>query len=189
MRAVGNRSFSLLSSLIKDSTINLILSVSVSEKEFSIINLQHNSQQLERRDPWELLADSYEEGDSSGDVYSENGRDDDELSTARVEDHESDGTKDERLRNNITEIPQTKGIDAMAGTADEESERDFDDDQMIVMDDHLALMFKDRVKGKKDKGAPSRLAQAASTDGYPRRCTEGSHTFQKPDYGSFGHLR
>lgn len=45
----------------------------------------------------------------------------------------------------------------MAETADEESERDLDDDQMIAMDDELALMFKDRVKGKKDKGALSRL--------------------------------
>jgi hypothetical protein len=50
-------------------------------------------------------------------------------------------------------------------------------------------MFKDLVKGKKDKGALSRLAQAASIEGHPRRSTEGSHTFQKPDYGSFGHFR
>ena len=37
MRVVGNRSFSLLSGAVKDSTINLILSVSVSEKEFSSV--------------------------------------------------------------------------------------------------------------------------------------------------------
>jgi DNA polymerase phi len=37
MRVVGNRSFSLLSSAVKDTTINLILSVSVSEKEFSSV--------------------------------------------------------------------------------------------------------------------------------------------------------
>jgi hypothetical protein len=77
----------------------------------------------------------------------------------------------------------------MAEMADEESERDLDDDQMIAMDDELALMFKDRVKGKKDKGALSRLEQAAGVDGYPRWSTEGSHTFQKSDYGSFGHFR
>lgn len=77
----------------------------------------------------------------------------------------------------------------MAETADEESGRDLDDDQMIAMDDELALMFKDRVKGKKDKGALSRLEQATGVDGYSRWSTEGSHTFQKSDYGSFGHFR
>jgi DNA polymerase phi len=34
MRAIGNRSFSLLSGVVKDSTVDLILSVSVSENEF-----------------------------------------------------------------------------------------------------------------------------------------------------------
>jgi hypothetical protein len=109
------------------------------------------------------------------------------LSSAEVEDRESE-TKDEGLRNNITEISPTKSIGGMAETAEEESERDLDDDQMIAMDDELALMFKDRVKGKKDKGALSHLAQAASVDGHPRRSTEGSYTLQKPDYGSFGHF-
>lgn len=79
------------------------------------------------------------------------------MSSAGVEDRESDETNDEGPGNIITENSQTKGIGAMAETADEESERDLDDDQMIAMDDELALMFKDRVKGKKDKGALSRL--------------------------------
>jgi DNA polymerase phi len=96
------------------------------------------------------------------------------LSSAGVEGRESDETKDEGLRCNITEISQTKGIGGMAESAEEESERDLDDDQMIAMDDELALMFKDRVKGKKDKGGLSHLAQAASVDKDPRRGTEGS---------------
>jgi hypothetical protein len=91
-----------------------------------------------------------------------------------VEDRESDETKDEGLRHNITETSQTKDIGGMAETAEEESERDLDDDQMIAMDDELALMFKDRVKGNKDKGALSYLAQAASVDVHHRRSTEGS---------------
>jgi DNA polymerase phi len=37
MRAVGNQSFSLLSSLVKESTVSLILTVSVSRTEFSIL--------------------------------------------------------------------------------------------------------------------------------------------------------
>ena len=77
----------------------------------------------------------------------------------------------------------------MDETVDEESGMELDDDRMMAMDDELALMFKDRVKKRKDKGVPSRLAQVASVDGYPRRSTERRNTFQKPDYGSFGHLR
>lgn len=44
MRAVGTRSFSLLSGMVKDTTINLILSVSVSTTEFSsILNIIHSN--------------------------------------------------------------------------------------------------------------------------------------------------
>jgi DNA polymerase phi len=111
----------------------------------------------------------------------------DGLSFAGVEGGESDETQNEELTN-ITEIPHTKGIVAMDETADEESERELDDDQMMAMDDELALMFKDRVKGRKDKGVLSCLAQAASFDEYPRWSTERSDAFQKPDYGSFGYL-
>jgi len=149
---------------------------------------QYNSQQLERRDTWELLADSDEEGDKSDDEYSESGGNCDKLSSAGVEGGESDETQDEELTS-ITEILQSKGIVPMDETADEESEGEFDDDQMMAMDDELALMFKDRVKRRKDKGVLSCLAQVASVDGYPRRSTERSDAFQKPDYGSFGHLR
>jgi hypothetical protein len=39
MRAVGNRSFSLLSGVIKDSTTNLILSVSVSGKSSPVFSI------------------------------------------------------------------------------------------------------------------------------------------------------
>lgn len=149
---------------------------------------QYNLQQLERRDTWELLADSNEEGDKSDDEYSENGGNCDKLSSAGVEGGESDETQDEELTS-ITEIHQTKGIVAMDETSDEESGREFDDDQMMAMDDELAFMFKDRVKRRKDKGVLSCLAQVASVDGYLRRSTERSDAFQKPDYGSFGHLR
>jgi hypothetical protein len=111
----------------------------------------------------------------------------DELSFAGVEGGEGDETDDEELTS-TTEIPQKRGIVAMDETADEESERELDDDQMMAMDDELALMFKDRVNRKKDKGVLSCLAQAASSDECPRWSTERSDTFQKPDHGSFGHL-
>lgn len=118
----------------------------------------------------------------------ESDRNSDELSSAGVEDGESDEIQDEELMG-VTEISQKKGIVAMDETADEESESGLDDDRMMAMDDELALMFKDRVKRRKDKGVLSCLAQADSFDGYLRRSTERSNTFQKPDYGSFGHLR
>jgi len=112
------------------------------------------------------------------------------LPSAGVEGGESDESQDEDEElTSITEIPQTNGSVAMGETADEASERELDDDQMMAIDDELALMFKDRVKRRKDKGVLSCLVRAASVDGYPRRSTERSDTFQKPDYGSIGHLR
>jgi hypothetical protein len=147
---------------------------------------QYNLQQLERRDAWELLADS-DEDDKSDDGRLESGGNCDELSLAGVESGKSDETEDEELTS-TTEIPQKRGIVAMDEIADEVSERELDDDQMMAMDDELALMFKDRVNRRKDKGVLSRLAQATSFDECPRRSTKRSDTFQKPDYGSFGHL-
>ena len=149
---------------------------------------QYNSQQLERRDTWELLADSDEESDKNDDGYLDGGGNRDKLSPAEVEAGESDETQDEELTS-TAETSQINGIVATDETADEESEGEFDDDQMMAMDDELALMFKDRVKSKKDKGALTCLAQVACVDGYPRRSTERSDAFQKPHYGSFGHLR
>lgn len=119
---------------------------------------------MERRDTWELLADFDEEGDKSDDAYLESGHDYDELSSAGVEGGESDETQDEELTG-ITETPQKNEIVAMDETADEESERELDDDRMMAMDDELALMFKDRVKRRKDKGVHSCLTQATSVDG------------------------
>jgi hypothetical protein len=44
MRAVGNQSFSLLSGAVKDSTINLILAVSVFAEFLStIVNVPHSN--------------------------------------------------------------------------------------------------------------------------------------------------
>jgi hypothetical protein len=124
----------------------------------------------------------------SDDGYLESGGNCDKLSSPGVEGGEGDETQDEELTS-ITEIPQTEGIVAMDETADEESERELDDNQMMAIDDELALMFRDRVKRRKDKGVFSCFPQAASVDGYPRRSTERSDAFQKPNYGSFGHLR
>lgn len=100
----------------------------------------------------------------SDDGYLETGGNCGQLSSVGVEGGESDETQDEELKS-ITEVPQTEGIVAMDETTDEESERELDDDQMMAMDEELALMFNDRVKRRKDKGVFSCLAQAASVDG------------------------
>jgi len=91
--------------------------------------------------------------------------------------------------NNMAETLQTRSIDATAEATDEESEGDLDDDQMMMMDDQLALMFKDRAREKKSKGVLSRLVRVAHVDVHPRGGTERSHTLQKPHHGSFGHFR
>jgi len=87
--------------------------------------------------------------------YSENGRDAEESTSSGVEDDEGDKAEDEGLRDNIIRASQTKGVDTTAETADEESERDLDDEQMMAMDDQLALIFKDRATRKKGKGEPT----------------------------------
>jgi DNA polymerase phi len=120
---------------------------------------------LERRDPSELLADSDEEANKGDHGYSESGRDDDEPSTG-IEDSESDEEKDEENNEHITEILQTQYLGSTAETTDEGSERDLDDDQMIAMDDKLAIIFRDRAGERKSKGVQSRI-QVASVDEHP----------------------
>ena len=56
----------------------------------------------------------------------------------------------------MTETLQTIYIDATAETADEESEKDLNDDQMMMMDDQLALMFQDRARERRSQGVLSR---------------------------------
>jgi DNA polymerase phi len=93
------------------------------------------------------------------DGYSENDRDDDKSSTS-VEDSESVAANNGEM-NNMSETLQTIYIDATAESAEEESENDLNDDQMMMMDDQLALMFQDRAGERRSKGTPSRLARVA----------------------------
>ena len=73
--------------------------------------------------------------------------------------------------------------------ADEGTEGDLDDDQMMAMDDQLAMMFKDQASEKKSKGAPSRILQGIGFDEHHRGSTKRSHTFQEPHDGSSGYFR
>jgi DNA polymerase phi len=137
---------------------------------------------VERRDPSELLSDSDEEEDKGGDGYSGGGHDDDESSS--IGDSESDEAIDGENNDSITEILQAQHVNVNAETANEWTEGDLDDDQMMAMDDQLAMMFKDRASEKKSKGAPSRIVQATGFDEHRRGSTERSHTFQEPHHGS-----
>jgi hypothetical protein len=96
---------------------------------------------------------------------------------------------DEENNENITENPQIQYVDAIAEMADEESRADLEDDQMMAMDDQLTMIFKDRARGRKSKGAQSCIVQVMSVDEYRRGSTEKSHALQEPRYGSFGHFR
>ena len=111
------------------------------------------------------------------------------MSSTGAEDSETDAENDVEINNNMAETLQTSYIDADAETADEASEKDLDDDQMMMIDDQLALMFKDRAREKKSKGGLSRLVLVAHVDVHPRGGTKRSDTFQKPHLGSFGHFR
>ncbi|KAI0288393.1 DNA polymerase phi-domain-containing protein [Multifurca ochricompacta] len=140
-RAVGNQTFSLLSSAVKDSTIGLILT------------------QLERRDPSELVAD-FDEIDEDDNQSFENNHDMGGGSNAEsfltgVKDDEnskSDEASNEELRKKTTGFTWANSTDAKGDMSGEESEAGPDDDQMLAMDDQLALIFKDRAREKKGKG-------------------------------------
>ncbi|KAI9446728.1 DNA polymerase phi-domain-containing protein [Lactarius indigo] len=141
MRATGNQSFSLLSGAVKDSTINLILS------------------QLEHRDPLDLVVDS--DGDSFvvEDDSSETGHDNDSKSPSADEHNETlggDETRNEGLEKTTEDF--LKNFDSAVDSSDERSETDLDDDQMMAVDDQLAQLFKDRIRGKKSKEGAQREA-------------------------------
>ncbi|THG98713.1 hypothetical protein EW026_g3515 [Hermanssonia centrifuga] len=131
MRAVANQVFSLLSSAVCESTIDLILA------------------QLERREPGEMADDDMEnepedddESDEDNSGSSENGdlEDDEDL----------DDAGDPELRQKIEEALRVNGIHAATEDFDGESEEEtMDDDQMMAIDEQLAAVFRARADEKK----------------------------------------
>jgi DNA polymerase phi len=120
------------------------------------------------------------------DGYSENGRkkddgdgdDDRESSTTDVEDSEcSKGTEteNEELEKRNTESPRRNDSVPTVDVADEGSEGEPDDDQMMAVDDQLVQMLKHRERGKKDKGSLSHLTNllllTRVTEGAQREAT------------------
>ncbi|KIL68594.1 hypothetical protein M378DRAFT_190984 [Amanita muscaria Koide BX008] len=125
LRTIGNQAFALLSSAIKQSTIDLIL------------------MQLERRRP----SEDEDDGESSDiDVV-------DDASSAESEseseDSEADSENDEpdlELRNKIEEALRSSGAQR---DEDEDDEELMDDDQMMAIDEQLSMVFRSSVGVKK----------------------------------------
>ncbi|KAJ7740748.1 DNA polymerase phi-domain-containing protein [Mycena maculata] len=132
MRAIGNQVFSLLSSSVQGTTIDLILS------------------QLERRDPSELARDG-ESGD--GDTADEEAGSDSESEVSDdMGEESSDGEVDLELRHKIEEALRINGVVAATGDSDDDSEEEpMDDEQMLAVDEQLAQVFRMRESEKKGK--------------------------------------
>ncbi|KAF8274212.1 DNA polymerase phi-domain-containing protein [Lactarius quietus] len=143
MRATGNQSFSLLCGSVKDSTINLILS------------------QLEHRELSDLEVDFDEDSFIVEDDSSKVGHDNASESQSADEDNneilEGNGADDEGL-GKTTESFLRNCTDFSVDSSDEGSQPELDDDQMMAIDDQLAQLFKDRIRGKKSKEGAQREA-------------------------------
>ncbi|KDQ59553.1 hypothetical protein JAAARDRAFT_127225 [Jaapia argillacea MUCL 33604] len=145
MRTVANQVFSLLSSEVKESAIDLILA------------------QLERRDPADLAKDDDEddemEEDQDEDEDAGSKDDDDESADSdesgvegkhdAISDASDDEEPDSELRNKIEEALRVNGVEAREEDSDEESEEAMDDDQMMAIDEQLAAVFKTRANEKR----------------------------------------
>ena len=131
-----------------------------------LIFLGESSQQLERRDPGELMADEDEDEDIEMEdvedvedgvdgVEGEDDGDSASSSSSSVEVDEDDEddvdeAADLELRRKIEEALRVNGISAATGESDDESEEDLmDDDQMLAIDSQLAAAFKARAAEKR----------------------------------------
>lgn len=90
-------------------------------------------QQLERRDPEELMADEDEDVDMDDDEEQEDGEGEDDESSSSSEGNKDDDEDDEgdeeadlELRRKIEEALRVNGISAATGDSDDESEEDLD---------------------------------------------------------------
>lgn len=79
--------------------------------------------------------------------------------------------------------------DSLVDSSDEGSDPELDDDQMMAVDDQLAQIFKDRIRGKKSKGSQTLPTFVAYADDYLSGSTERGHTLQESYPRSFKCLR
>ncbi|KAN0076879.1 DNA polymerase phi domain containing protein [Tylopilus felleus] len=140
-RSAANESFSRVTSAVQGSTIDLILS------------------QLERREPSELVVKDEEM--SSGDEEDVDGGSDEEdedkeESSREAESGENDSEGDdedaEEVRQKIKDALKASGVDLGEDDSEEDSDEELmDDEQMMVLDDTLANIFRTRTNDRKSK--------------------------------------
>lgn len=120
---------------------------------------------MERRNPSQLAEDDDEDMEDSEIVDEEEqdndesaSDDEDEESQDDDSDDDSDGAEvDLELRNKIEEALRVNGIEPATGETDSEDEELMDDEQMMVIDEQLAQVFRSRTNEK--KGGKSMLYQ------------------------------
>jgi len=111
-------------------------------------------QQLERRDPSQLLEDEDEDmGDSEDDEEDDEESDESKSDQSSEEEGSDDDIDDEEaaleLRNKIEEALRVNGIEPATGDSDSEEEELMDDDQMMAIDEQLAQVFRSRANERK----------------------------------------
>jgi len=160
MRTVGNQVFSLLAGSVKETTIDLIVTVRILVRKNLQTNLIFPFQQLERRDPSQLLEDEDDEDEDMEDNDDGDGDEEDSAESKSDESSESseggdsdgdinDEEADLELRNKIEEALRVNGIEPATGDTDSEEEELMDDDQMMAFDEQLAQVFRSRANEKK----------------------------------------
>lgn len=112
-------------------------------------------QQLDRRDPGELVEEDEEMG-SAGDDDDGSSEEDEEESSGEVEPNESNSEEGDevanQVRKKIEDALKADGVDVGEDDSQEDSEEELmDDDQMMALDDTLANIFRTRVNGRKSK--------------------------------------
>lgn len=134
MRTISNQVFSLLSGSVRGTTIDLII------------------RQLEWREPAELMGygdEDMEDDDLEAEEELSNQPDTEESDVkSDGDDDDDDDDVDVELRNRIVEALQASGIDATSDDSDHEEEF-MDDEQMMVVDEQLAQVFRSRANEKK----------------------------------------
>lgn len=180
LRAVANKTFSCIASAATETTLDLIVAVS---NHYLLTDCTSSDlpfeQQLERRDPAELVADEEDETEST------KSEDDDEdvQSSDDVNESELDGDDEAALalRKKIEDALKANGLEATAGDTDEESEEELaDDEQMMAIDEHLAEVFRSRSGDNQSKsmaGLPHQRTHCLEF--YRCQCTARGYSLQE----------
>ncbi|KAK0197249.1 DNA polymerase phi-domain-containing protein [Armillaria mellea] len=136
MRTIATQAFASLTPLVKESSIDLILT-------------QLETRDLSAEDPEDASGDenmSEDEGDEDQSEFAS-----EQESNNEASDDDAEENVDDELRNKILEALKMNGVEPVTGDTDDE-EVMMDDDQMLALDGQLAEVFKSRMQvGKTSK--------------------------------------